>query len=110
MATTIRIATFNLENFDDPGPAGEPSLATRISVTRPQFERLRADLVCLQEVNSQTVNGVRSFAALDQLIAGTPYATFQRAFTTVAAGTVPLDVRNLVILSRFPIVSSRQIK
>jgi len=110
MATTLRIATFNLENFDDPGPAGQPTLATRVALMRPQLERLRADILCLQEVNTQEVNGVRTFAALDQLVAGTPYAGFSRAWTTVAAGTMPLDVRNLVILSRFPIASHRQIK
>jgi endonuclease/exonuclease/phosphatase family metal-dependent hydrolase len=110
VATTLRIATFNLENFDDPGPAGLPALGTRIALMRPQLERLRADILCLQEVNSQTVDGVRTFAALDQLVAGTPLAGFNRAATTVAAGTMPLDVRNLVVLSRFPIASSRQIK
>jgi hypothetical protein len=41
LATTLRIATFNLENFDDPGPAGLPTLATRIALMRPQLERLR---------------------------------------------------------------------
>jgi endonuclease/exonuclease/phosphatase family metal-dependent hydrolase len=110
MATPLRIATFNLENFDDPGPGGLPTLATRVALMRPQLARLRADVLLLQEVNSQIVNGVRTFAALDQLVAGTPYATFNRAATTVAAGTMPLDVRNLVTLSRFPIASHRQIK
>ena len=110
MATTLRIATFNLENFDDPGPAGQPTLVQRIALMRPQLERLRADVLCLQEVNTQQVNGVRTFAALDELVEGTPYAGFGRASTTVAAGTMPLDVRNLVTLSRFPIASHRQIK
>ena len=110
MATTVRVATFNLENFDDPGPTGQPTLIERISLMRPKLERLRADVLCLQEVNTQQVNGVRTFAALDQLVDGTPYASFSRASTTVAAGTMPLDVRNLVTLSRFPIVSHRQIK
>lgn len=110
MATTVRVATFNLENFDDPGPTGQPTLAQRIALMRPQLERLRADVLCLQEVNTQEVNGVRTFAALDQLVDGTPYAGFNRTWTTVAAGTMPLDVRNLVTLSRFPISSSRQIK
>jgi predicted extracellular nuclease len=110
MATTIRIATFNLENFDDPGPAAQPSLAQRIAVTRPQLERMRADVLCLQEVNTQVVGGVRTFAALDQLVTGTPYAGFQRVSTTLADGSMPLDVRNLLVLSRFPIASSRQIK
>jgi endonuclease/exonuclease/phosphatase family metal-dependent hydrolase len=110
MPTPLRIATFNLENFDDPGPGGVPTLATRLAVTRPQFQRMRADLICLQEVNTQVVNGVRTFAALDQLVAGTQYATFNRVSTTLANGTAPLDVRNLVILSRFPIASHQQIK
>jgi endonuclease/exonuclease/phosphatase family metal-dependent hydrolase len=110
MATTLRIATFNLENFDDPGPGVEPALASRIAVTRPQLERLRADVLCLQEVNGQEQNGVRTLAALDALIAGTPYQSFHRVSTTVVAGTMPLDERNLVVLSRFPIDSHRQIK
>jgi endonuclease/exonuclease/phosphatase family metal-dependent hydrolase len=110
MSTAIRIATFNLENFDDPGPAGQPSLAQRIAVTRPQFERLRADILCLQEVNTQLQGTTRTFAALDQLLAGTQYQGFQRVSTTLADGTAPLDVRNLVVLSRFPIASHRQVK
>jgi hypothetical protein len=59
MATPLRIATFNLENFDDPGPGGLPTLATRVALMRPQLERLRADVLLLQEVNSQIMNGVR---------------------------------------------------
>jgi endonuclease/exonuclease/phosphatase family metal-dependent hydrolase len=110
MATTLRIATFNLENFDDPGPTGEPSLPQRIALMRPQLERLHADVLCLQEVNGQEQNGTRTLAALDQLIAGTQYQAFQRVFTTLAAGTSPLDERNLVVLSRFPIASHRQVK
>lgn len=110
MPTPLRVATFNLENFDDPGPNGQPSLAQRIEVTRPQLERLRADVLCLQEVNSQQQNGTRTFAALDQLMAGTQYQSFQRVWTTLASGAMPLDVRNLLILSRFPIASHRQVK
>ena len=110
MATTLRIATFNLENFDDPGPTGLPTLDTRVAMMRPQLERLRADVLCLQEVNSQEVNGLRTFAALEQLIVGTAYNTFQRVSTTLTDGSMPLDVRNLVVLSRFPIASHRQIK
>jgi endonuclease/exonuclease/phosphatase family metal-dependent hydrolase len=110
MATTIRIATFNLENFDDPGPAVQPTLPERIAVTRPQLERLRADLLCLQEVNGQEQNGTRTFAAIDQLLAGTAYQGFHRVSTTVADGSKPLDERNLMVLSRFPIASHRQVK
>ena len=109
MATSLRIATFNLENFDDPGPSGQPSLAQRIAVMRPQLERLRADVLCLQEVNGQEQGGTRTFAALDALVAGTQYQGFDRASTATLAGT-PFNERNLVVLSRFPIASHDQIK
>jgi endonuclease/exonuclease/phosphatase family metal-dependent hydrolase len=110
MPTPLRVATFNLENFDDPGPAGLPSLAQRIAVTRPQLERLAADVLCLQEVNAQEQNGTRRFLALDQLLSGTNYATFHRVSTTLVSGAAPLDERNLFVLSRFPITAHRQIK
>jgi mRNA deadenylase 3'-5' endonuclease subunit Ccr4 len=48
---TLRIATFNLEEFVD--PKNPTSLDTRVEVMRPQLLRLRADVLCLQEVNSQ---------------------------------------------------------
>ncbi len=98
---TIRIATFNLENLDD--EAGQrPTLAERITVMRPQLERVRGDILCLQEVNSQGPAGNRTLAALDQLVAGTPYAAFHRATTQTTTGQL-YDQRNLVMLSRFPI-------
>jgi endonuclease/exonuclease/phosphatase family metal-dependent hydrolase len=104
METPLRIATFNLENFDD-DPKNPSSLATRIDVMRPQLLRLRADVLCLQEVNSQKDEGSkRSLAALASLIAETPYAAFNMAATTTKGGDY-YDVRNLVILSRFPIIS-----
>jgi endonuclease/exonuclease/phosphatase family metal-dependent hydrolase len=109
MPTPLRIATFNLENFDDPGTT-PPTLNERVAIMQPQMRRLRADVICLQEVNSQGTGTSRTFAALDQLLAGTPYATFNRVSTTLANGTTPFDERNLVILSRFPIASHAQIK
>lgn len=108
MTTTIRIGTFNLENFDD--QAGqEPSLATRIAIMRPQLERMRADILCLQEVNSQGAGANRNLEALEQLISGTAYQNYACVFTTPKDSTLPFDVRNLVILSRFPILSSESI-
>jgi endonuclease/exonuclease/phosphatase family metal-dependent hydrolase len=102
METTLRIATFNLENFDDTNKP--PSLATRISVMRPQLLRLRADVLCLQEVNSQKDgNGKRTLEALASLMADTPYSAFNIAATTQDGDY--FDERNLVILSRFPIIS-----
>jgi endonuclease/exonuclease/phosphatase family metal-dependent hydrolase len=100
---TLRIATFNLENFDDPG-AASPTLAERVAVMQPQLERVNADILCLQEVHSQGPAGNRTLAALDQLVAGTTYDQFHRATTETTGGQL-YDERNLVILSRFPIAA-----
>jgi endonuclease/exonuclease/phosphatase family metal-dependent hydrolase len=110
--TDLRIATFNLENLDEPAAGSKaPSLATRIAVLRPQLVRLRADVLCLQEVNGQepAAGGPRTLAALDQLIAGTRYATYHRAHTRTQAGP-PYDERNLVVLSRFAIQAHGQFR
>jgi endonuclease/exonuclease/phosphatase family metal-dependent hydrolase len=98
---TLRIATFNLENLDDPGQ-NHPTLAERITVMRPQLERVIADVLCLQEVHSQGPAGGRTLDALDQLVAGTSYAAFHRATTETTGGEL-YDVRNLVVLSRYQI-------
>lgn len=107
----MRIASFNLESLDDAPDAAAP-LADRVPILRPQLERLRADVLCLQEVNAQKVDPARqaprAFRALDALLAGTPYAGFHRAATTLQDGRGPLDVHNLVILSRAPVADRRQ--
>lgn len=104
----LRIATFNLESLDD-RPGSEPPLEARIAVLRPQLLRLDADILCLQEVNAQATgkNGPRALRALDRLLAGTPYETFQRAHSRTRAGALA-DIHNLVMLSRLPIRDSRQ--
>ncbi len=107
----MRIASFNLENLDD-RPGAEPSLAERIAILGPQLRRLRADVLCLQEVNAQKPAGDRrarrNVAALDALLAGTDYAGFDRAVSVRRDGGGPMDVQNLVILSRLPIARQRQ--
>jgi endonuclease/exonuclease/phosphatase family metal-dependent hydrolase len=109
MPISLRIATFNLENLDDKAD-GKPSLAERIAVMRPQLARLRADILCLQEVNGQEQPGrPRRLLALEKLLQGTPYAEYNRAHTATTENQ-PYDVRNLVILSRFPIIDRQQIK
>ena len=106
---SLRIASFNLENLDD-RPGEQPSLSERIAVMRPQLVRLRADVLCLQEVNGQESEGApRGLAALDALLADTEYAAFPRVSTLTQAGE-PYDERNLVVLSRYPILASRQLK
>lgn len=104
MDMPLRIATFNLENLDD-DPKKKLSLATRISAMRPTLLRLRSDVLCLQEVNSQKdENGKRNLKALGSFIADTPYAAFNIVATKTQGGEY-YDERNLVILSRFPIIS-----
>ena len=101
----MRIATFNVENLDLP-------LGQRAAVLRPALERLRADIICLQEVNGQHVRGEhgRRLLALDALLEGTPFAAFHRASTSAGDGAGALDVHNLVTLSRYPIRQSRQVQ
>jgi predicted extracellular nuclease len=106
---SLRIASFNLENLDD-RPGESPSLAERIAVMRPQLVRLRADVLCLQEVNGQEAEDApRALTALDALLADTDYAAFPRVSTLTQEGQ-PYDVRNLVVLSRYPILAGRQLK
>lgn len=107
----MRLATFNLESLDIPPKAPRP-LAERAAVLRPALTRLRADILCLQEVNGQHVPGqtARTLAALDTLLSETPYANYHQAATTAPDGHGVADVHNLVTLSRFPIVAAREIR
>jgi endonuclease/exonuclease/phosphatase family metal-dependent hydrolase len=105
---SLRIATFNLENLDD-GPAIKPALADRIQIMRPQLERVAADVLCLQEINGQGPAGARTLSALDQLLSGTPYAGYHRQTTLTTSGRL-YDQRNLVVHSRFPIISTQVIR
>ncbi|MBC7950198.1 MAG: endonuclease/exonuclease/phosphatase family protein [Rhodospirillaceae bacterium] len=107
--TSVRIATFNLESLDDRAVPGD--FADRIAVLRPQLQRLRADVLCLQEVNahSATRRGMRGLPALDRLVEGTEYQGFHRVVSLNRGGKRPSDRHNLVILSRFPIMEHRQL-
>jgi endonuclease/exonuclease/phosphatase family metal-dependent hydrolase len=101
----LRIATFNLESLDNEG------LSSRIAALRPELVRLRADILCLQEVNGQrSARGhQRQLAALSALISETPYAAYQLVSTLTVDGD-PAERHNLVILSRLPIVDRAQIR
>jgi len=105
----IRIATFNVESLG--GDDLEPPLADeRIRILRPQLLRLKADVICLQEINAQrTRAGPRILRALEELLEGTPYATYERAFTVGPANRL-VDRHNMVTLSRFPIRTTRPIR
>ena len=107
----MRIASFNLENLELASRSGV-TIEERADILRPQFERLRADILCLQEVNGQRSGHEehRSLHALDLLIKGTPYETFHRATTSGPGGSGLADVHNLVILARQPIHAHRELR
>jgi hypothetical protein len=83
----MRVATFNVDSLDTTTDAAV-ALDDRIPILRPQLERLRANILCLQEINGQHSPGVgpRTLRALDRLLEGTRYQTFARAVTTAHRG------------------------
>ena len=94
----LRISTFNLENLDDK-PGKKLTLAERILVMRPQLLRLKADILCLQEVNGQETAGKpHRLLALERLVEGIPYTDYHLVSTTTKDGKQVYDERNLVIL------------
>jgi endonuclease/exonuclease/phosphatase family metal-dependent hydrolase len=101
----LRIATFNLENFDE-----TPDLPVRLGIMRPQIQRLRADVVCFQEVHGQERPGQpRALHALAALLDGT---TLDGA---ALVSTKPKDdgvyhERNLVVATHLPVLARRQIR
>ena len=107
--TALRIATFNVENLTDAADAEAP-LAARIDILKPQFARMAADIVCLQEVDARRPAGAkqRALTALDTLLRDTEYADFYTASTVDPNSGAPRDKHNLVILSRWPIREVKQ--
>jgi endonuclease/exonuclease/phosphatase family metal-dependent hydrolase len=99
----VRIATFNVENLDDEevpeGDKTRPTFQERLAILRPQFQRLRADVLCLQEVHGQDVEGrPRSLRALMTLIQGTRYQNHQLRSTTLKGAPDVERFRNLVTM------------
>ncbi|MER5503450.1 endonuclease/exonuclease/phosphatase family protein [Streptomyces sp. NPDC002561] len=109
--TQIRIATFNLENFDEPAPnMPHPSLDERIALMKPQITRLRADIACFQEVHGQERPGQpRDLLALKELLADTNLAGASLTSTKPANDAV-FDMRNLVIATHLPVIKHQQLK
>ncbi|MBO6511092.1 MAG: endonuclease/exonuclease/phosphatase family protein [Roseibium sp.] len=103
----MRLATFNMESygFDRFEPE---ALEHRLEALRPKILELKADILCLQEVNAQKIRGQRKrqFPALDHLLKDTPYQDFYRATSEREPGLGPGNKHNLVILSRYPISKS----
>ncbi len=103
----MRVATFNIENLDE---TKSPTLEERILVLKPQLLRLNADILCLQEVHGQERdNQPRGLWALEALTEGTPYQGYNLTHTETSADQA-YDKRNLVILSRHPILDTRQVR
>jgi len=106
----IRIATFNLENFDETAAGEWPSLAERLTLMRPQIVRLRANIACFQEVNGQErPNQPRSLLALTELLAGTNLAGAQLPSTRTTNNEV-YDERNLVVATTFAVLNIEQLR
>lgn len=110
MTSRLRIATFNLESLDD-RPCCDGDFTDRLAVLRPQLARLRADILCLQEVNARATSrhGPRCLSALNQLLENSPYADFHRVVSANRAEKRFSDHHNLVTLSRWPIGRHRQV-
>lgn len=106
----LRIATFNLENFDEPLAGERPTLAERIALMRPQIVRLDADIACFQEVNGQERAGQpRALLALTDLLAGTTLGGATLVSSKPSNDAV-YDVRNLVVATRLPVLGHDQLR
>jgi endonuclease/exonuclease/phosphatase family metal-dependent hydrolase len=97
----MRIATFNIENLDD-GPVRSDQDATfevRVRVLRPMLERLRADVICFQEVHGQQETGggaPRTLRALRTLLHATRYEGYSLSSSLDEDGNIEA-LRNLVV-------------
>jgi len=108
--TAIRIATFNLENFDETLADQRPTLTERIALMRPQIARLRADIACFQEVNGQERPGQpRALLALAELLAGTNLQG-ANVVSTKPAGDAVYNERNLVVVTHLPVTAHQQLR
>jgi endonuclease/exonuclease/phosphatase family metal-dependent hydrolase len=107
----MRLGTFNIENLDLARNMAVP-FEDREAVLRPALERMAADILCLQEVDGQHVPGApeRRLVALERLLRGTRYETYDRVATLGPSGHGVASVHNLVTLSRFPIRGHRDIR
>lgn len=101
----MRFATFNVENLDDAevDPRKDPPFEARVAILRPMLERLRADVICFQEVHGQDAPddapGPRSLRALKTLLDDTRYSGFTLSSTTLKGKPDVEHRRNLVVAS-----------
>lgn len=99
----MRIATFNIENLDDNlvSSAQDAPFDVRVRILRPMLERLRADVICFQEVHGQREgeDTPRTLRALETLLEGTRYQNFSLTPSVDEDGKVEA-LRNLVVAAR----------
>ena len=103
----MRITTFNLESLGNRRRHGA-SFEERAAVLRPQLERVKADILCLQEVDASKAGNTRRAVDLERLVEGTPYAKHRLVVSSMGDG--PADVHNLAVLSRLPIIEEHTIR
>jgi endonuclease/exonuclease/phosphatase family metal-dependent hydrolase len=101
------VASYNLDSLDDTGEDPR-DFDARLRVLRPKLIGLKADILCLQEVQAQRVGSKRRLRALDRLLEGTEYTRYHRVHTVAETGRLS-DVHNLVILCRYPIIRSGKV-
>jgi endonuclease/exonuclease/phosphatase family metal-dependent hydrolase len=105
----MRVATFNLDSFGTFDGHGA-SFDERAAVLRPQLDRLKADILCLQEVDAPKIAGRRRPVDLERLLADTSYAEHRLLTSTGPAGTGPADVHNLAVVTRLPVVDVHDVR
>jgi endonuclease/exonuclease/phosphatase family metal-dependent hydrolase len=105
----MRISTFNLESFGDTHQKAA-SFEDRAAVLRPQLDRLKADVLCLQEVDARRIGGTRRAVDLERLLNDTFYARHSLIISPGPSGTGPADVHNLSVVTRLPVVKERTIR
>jgi endonuclease/exonuclease/phosphatase family metal-dependent hydrolase len=103
----MRIATFNLESLGNTRRHGA-SFEERAAVLRPQLERLKADILCLQEVDARKAGGTRRALDLEWLLEGTPYAKHSLVISSLGSG--PADVHNLAVVTRLAVIEEHNIR
>jgi endonuclease/exonuclease/phosphatase family metal-dependent hydrolase len=105
----MRIATFNLESFGS-SHRNAAAFKERAVVLRPQLDRLKADVLCFQEVDAPKVGGIRRTSDLKRLLEGMPYAEYSLLVSPGPSGVRPADVHNLVMLTHFPVIEQHIIR
>jgi endonuclease/exonuclease/phosphatase family metal-dependent hydrolase len=103
----MRIATFNLENLGTTRRHGA-TFDERAAVLRPQLERLKADILCLQEIDAPKAGGTRRPVELERLLEGTAYAKHRLVVSSLGDG--PADVHNLAVATSLPVVEEESVR